>query len=205
MQAFKLALCFLTRMKWGESSQDNEGFSRSLAHFPVVGLLMAAVCVLLDLSLTGFIPVMGINAIILIFLMVLRTSRELDRTLGDSKIAQWILFLPKFILLIGIPPMLRWIAISLMCADSSMVLSLTMKLVKPEIYSWENVLWAFGSVLFLSILCGPLGLFTWGMVLGTASILFKFFRNKGFWYEEAIEVSLLGSMVVYIHLVSKIL
>lgn len=198
MDTFKLALSFLTRFNWNRSSHDKESLSRSLAHYPVVGMLLAASCVLLDLALKNLIPRFWIDGLILAVLVWVRRSRQMDGVLGDSEKARWIFLLPKFFMLSLVPESLRWISISFMCAYSSAILALTLKLVRALNYSWENVIWALGTVFFLSLLCGPLGLFTLGFTWIGVSVLFKWFKKHSSWYEEVVELCSLSGTVLYV-------
>lgn len=199
MKPFKIALGLLSSFQWRTDSEDSDAFSRALAYFPVVGMLLGVVLVLLDQGMAKTIPPIVANAVLLLVLESLRYSRKITAFFDwpYSKLQKIISSAVKFIILLAVPNPLRWIAFSFMTTFSSGILALLVKAVFPERFSFENVLWAVFICFFLAFMCGYFGFFVFCVTALFAAMALSLLKEKTWWIEDMVEAGTLLAVVMY--------
>lgn len=207
MNSFKMALGLLTFLKFKKGSLTREESSRALAFFPIVGIISGSILVFIDQALANHVSIFLSNALMLLCLVVLRRGRGFEKFMGISssvRISNIFFWILKYLFLGFIPGPLRWIAIVFMTTFSSEGIALALKRANSKDWEWEDLLWASFICVFLSVVCGPLGIFVLGMVALLLAFYFRFWGNQFRFLENGLEVCVLLAVIGF-HDVVKII
>jgi hypothetical protein len=198
MRSFRIALGVLTFLRFSGPAPTRDEWSRSLAHFPLIGILVGTVLVLVDQGIAKWIPVLVSNALLLLILEASRFSRGVENLRIPFNLPQRTsCLLLKYFLFVWLPIPLRWISLTFMTTFSAGALALAFRKSDPEMFEWENVLWSSLVCVFLGIICGTLGIFVTSMSALVLVLAFRFLKNRLEWIEEGMEVVVLGLILVF--------
>ncbi len=200
MRFFKIALGLLTFLKWKLTDITKEERSRSLCLFPVIGILISTLLVILDQNLIkiGIHPYFR-NVILFVLLFLIRQKRQLNSLLeiSQNQFLVILLWCVKGLAFCFVPLPLRWITICLAVTLSSGGWAFVLKRRDSKNYEWEDVFWALLICILLSVVCGPLGIFILGVALLSLWSWFRFLRNQLWLFEEVMEIATFIAVVIF--------
>jgi hypothetical protein len=198
MRPFRIALGVLTFLKFHGPIPSRDELSRSLAHFPLIGILVGTVLVLIDQGLGKGIPILASNAILLLLLTGIRYSRGIEGLKIPFKFPDRVFSLClKYFLFIWMPAPLRWISLMFMTTFSAGALTVALRRLQPETFDLENVLWASMICIFFGFICGMLGVFVTSASAGILIVLLRFLKRRLEWIEEGTECGILISILSF--------